>query len=258
MGCGQPAGEAGFNIARVVAGLAGLDDVPGVTVNRYCSSSLQTIRMAAHAIKAGEGDCFIAAGVEAVSRYASGASDTAPNSIFKAPGERTSPSARGRPAVVDAAGGSARLLHRDGPDRGERRRTGERHPRGHGLLGQRSPAAAVAASGTGFFEDEITPLTLPDGTVVSKDDGPRAGTTVEGLAGAEARVPPRRAGHRRQCLPAERRRRRRAGDERHQGEGSSASPRWRASCRAVSPGSTPRSWASARSRPAGRRWLGPA
>ena len=72
MGCGQPAGEAGFNIARVVAVLAGLDDVPGVTVNRYCSSSLQTIRMAAHAIKAGEGDCFIAAGVEAVSRYGSG------------------------------------------------------------------------------------------------------------------------------------------------------------------------------------------
>ena len=64
MGIGQPAGEGGFNIARVVAVLAGLDDVPGVTVNRYCSSSLQTIRMAYHAIKAGEGDCFIAAGVE--------------------------------------------------------------------------------------------------------------------------------------------------------------------------------------------------
>ena len=72
MGIGQPAGEGGFNIARVVAVLAGLDDVPGVTVNRYCSSSLQTIRMAFHAIKAGEGDCFIAAGVETVSRYAIG------------------------------------------------------------------------------------------------------------------------------------------------------------------------------------------
>jgi acetyl-CoA C-acetyltransferase len=89
MGCGQPAGEAGFNIGRVVAGLAGLGDVPGVTVNRYCSSSLQTIRMAAHAIKSGEGDCFIAAGVEAVSRYGSGASDTAPNPVFKEPGQRT-------------------------------------------------------------------------------------------------------------------------------------------------------------------------
>ena len=85
MGCGQPAGEAGFNIARVVAVLAGLDNVPGVTVNRYCSSSLQTIRMAAHAIKSGEGDCFIAAGVETVSRYASGASDTTCSSVISTP-----------------------------------------------------------------------------------------------------------------------------------------------------------------------------
>ena len=78
LGCGQPAGEAGYNLARVVAVLAGLDDVPGVTVNRYCSSSLQTIRMAAHAIKAGEGDVFIAAGVETVSRFQFGASDVGP------------------------------------------------------------------------------------------------------------------------------------------------------------------------------------
>ena len=95
MGCGQPAGEAGFNIGRVVAVLAGLDDVPGVTVNRYCSSSLQTIRMAAHAIKAGEGDCFIAAGVEAVSRYGNGASDTAPNPIFSDAGARTAERSQG-------------------------------------------------------------------------------------------------------------------------------------------------------------------
>src|ERR1039458_6137263 len=80
MGCGQPAGEAGFNVARVVAVLAGLDGVPGVTVNRYCSSSLQTIRMAAHAIKAGEGDCFIAAGVETTSRFFAGSSDGVPGS----------------------------------------------------------------------------------------------------------------------------------------------------------------------------------
>ena len=90
LGCGQPAGEAGYNIARVAALLAGLDNVPGVTVNRYCSSSLQTIRMAAHAIRAGEGDVFIAAGVETVSRYSHGASDVGPhNTAFAVAEERT-------------------------------------------------------------------------------------------------------------------------------------------------------------------------
>ena len=90
LGCGQPAGEAGYNIARVAALLAGLDNVPGVTVNRYCSSSLQTIRMAAHAIRAGEGDVFIAAGVETVSRYSHGASDVGPHNVdFAAAEERT-------------------------------------------------------------------------------------------------------------------------------------------------------------------------
>ena len=91
VGCGQPAGEGGFNLARVVAVLAGLDDVPGVTVNRYCSSSLQTIRMAAHAIRAGEGDVFVAAGVETISRFASGMSDidTAANPRFATARERS-------------------------------------------------------------------------------------------------------------------------------------------------------------------------
>src|ERR1700691_1299824 len=87
LGCGQPAGEAGYNIARVAALLAGLENVPGVTVNRYCSSSLQTIRMAAHAIRAGEGDVFIAAGVETVSRYLHGASDTGPHNTACAAAE---------------------------------------------------------------------------------------------------------------------------------------------------------------------------
>ena len=77
-GCGQPGGEAGYNVARVAAILAGVD-VPGVTVNRYCSSSLQTIRMAGHAIKAGEGDVFIAGGVETVSRFQFGAADSGPH-----------------------------------------------------------------------------------------------------------------------------------------------------------------------------------
>ena len=183
LGIGQPAGEGGFNIARVVAILAGLDDVPGVTVNRYCSSSLQTIRMAAHAIKAGEGDCFIAAGVETVSRYASGASDTAPNAIFKPSGERTKARAaggqptwtppQGLPDYYIAMGQTAENVREiEGVTRQEMDE-----------WGVRSQQRAVANQKNGFFEREISPLTLPNGTVVSKDDGPRDGTTVEALAG---------------------------------------------------------------------------
>ncbi len=183
MGCGQPAGEAGFNIARVVAVLAGLDDVPGVTVNRYCSSSLQTIRMAAHAIKAGEGDCFIAAGVETVSRYGAGASDTAPNEVFAPAGERTAQRAQGGqppwsppeglPDIYIAMGQTAENVREY--ENVTRQEMDE--------FAARSQQLAVANVENGFFADEITPVTLPDGTVVSADDGPRAGTTAEGLAG---------------------------------------------------------------------------
>jgi acetyl-CoA C-acetyltransferase len=183
MGCGQPAGEAGFNIARIVAMLAGLDNVPGVTVNRYCSSSLQTIRMAAHAIKAGEGDCFIAAGVETVSRYASGASDTAPNAIFKTPGGRTKiRAAGGQPTWTPPQGISDMYIAMG--------QTAENVREVEGVTRQemdefaaRSQQLACENAENGFFEREITPLTLPDGRVISKDDGPRAGTTAEGLAG---------------------------------------------------------------------------
>jgi acetyl-CoA C-acetyltransferase len=181
-GIGQPAGEGGFNIARVISSLAGLDDVPGVTVNRYCSSSLQTIRMAFHAIKAGEGDCFIAGGVETVSRYASGASDMAPNPIFKTPGERTKARAQGGqgpwtppeglPDMYIAMGQTAEnVVELEGISREEQDR-----------FGVRSQNLAVAHVENGFFEREISPLTLADGTVVSKDDGPRPGTTYEGVS----------------------------------------------------------------------------
>ena len=182
-GIGQPAGEGGFNIARVISSLAGLDDVPGVTVNRYCSSSLQTIRMAFHAIKAGEGDCFIAGGVETVSRYASGASDVAPNPIFKTPGERTKLRSQGGqgtwtppvglPDMYIAMGQTAEnVVELEGISREEQDR-----------FGVRSQNLAVAHVENGFFEREISPLTLEDGTVVSKDDGPRPGTTYEGVSG---------------------------------------------------------------------------
>jgi len=183
MGCGQPAGEGGFNIARVVAMLAGLDDVPGVTVNRYCSSSLQTIRMAAHAIKAGEGDCFIAAGVETVSRYASGASDTAPNPIFKTPGERTKARAAGGQPTWTPPPGISDMYIAMG-------QTAENVREVEGVtrlemdeFAARSQQRACENIDNGFFSREITPLTLPDGRVISKDDGPRAGTTVEALSG---------------------------------------------------------------------------
>ncbi|MDQ3543423.1 MAG: acetyl-CoA C-acetyltransferase, partial [Actinomycetota bacterium] len=182
MGCGQPAGESGFNIARVVAVLAGLDDVPGVTVNRYCSSSLQTIRMAAHAIKAGEGDIFIAAGVETVSRYAAGFSDTAPNEKFQGAGLRTLERSgggadtwsapEGLPDIYVAMGQTAEnVVQYENVSRVEMDE-----------FAKRSQDLAVANQQNGFFAEEITPVTLPDGTEVSVDDGPRAGVTLEGLA----------------------------------------------------------------------------
>jgi acetyl-CoA C-acetyltransferase len=181
-GIGQPAGEGGFNIARVISVLAGFDDIPGVTVNRYCSSSLQTIRMAFHAIKAGEGDCFIAGGVETVSRYMAGASDMAPNAIFAEPGERTKlrsqggqgtwTAPEGLPDIYIAMGQTAEnVVEVEGISREEMDR-----------FGVRSQNLACEYIEKGFFEREIAPVTLADGTVVSTDDGPRAGTTYEGVS----------------------------------------------------------------------------
>ncbi|MEI6854932.1 MAG: acetyl-CoA C-acetyltransferase [Acidimicrobiaceae bacterium] len=184
LGCGQPAGEAGFNIARVSAILAGLDNVPGVTVNRYCSSSLQTIRMAAHAIRSGEGDVFIAAGVETVSRFGSGASDSgkAMNPVFGDALARTeSRSAKftepwkpaaGLPDIYIAMGQTAEnVVEQEGVSRLEMDE-----------FAVRSQELAVQHQENGFFSREIIPVTLPDGTVMSKDDGPRAGTTLEKLS----------------------------------------------------------------------------
>ncbi|MGB8197692.1 MAG: acetyl-CoA C-acetyltransferase [Acidimicrobiales bacterium] len=184
VGCGQPAGESGFNVARVAALLAGLPDVPGVTVNRYCSSSLQTIRMAAHAIRAGEGDVFVAGGVETVSRFGNGASDSgkAMNGLFDEAMERTakrseragepwSPQA-GLPDIYIAMGQTAENVAEY--EKVSRLEMDE--------FAVRSQELAVAHQENGFFEREIIPVTLPDGTVVTKDDGPRAGTTLERLA----------------------------------------------------------------------------
>jgi acetyl-CoA C-acetyltransferase len=182
IGCAQPAGESGFNLGRVAGILAGLD-VPGTTVNRYCSSSLQTIRMAAHAIKAGEGDVFVAGGVETVSRFANGAADRGPhNPLFAdaeartearsaAVGEPWSPQP-GLPDIYIAMGQTAEnVAELKGVTREEMDE--------FALLSQ---TRAVESQQNGFFEREIIPVTTPDGTVVTKDDGPRASTTLEGLA----------------------------------------------------------------------------
>ena len=182
-GCGQPAGEAGFNVARVAAILAGVD-VPGVTVNRYCSSSLQTIRMAAHAIKAGEGDVFVSGGVETVSRFRVGAADSGgverASSPTRVPARRRAPKAgnrRGRrPPVCPTC--TSRWVRP--PRTWSRPKTCTREEMDE--WGARSQQRAVEAQENGYFEREITPVTLEDGTVVTKDDGPRAGTTVEKLA----------------------------------------------------------------------------
>ncbi|MHB1547304.1 MAG: acetyl-CoA C-acetyltransferase [Acidimicrobiales bacterium] len=183
LGSGQPGGEAGYNMARVAAILAGLPDVPGVTVNRYCSSSLQTIRMAAHAIRAGEGDVFVAAGVEAVSRYRNGASDTGPhNPLFAEAEARTAARApavtepwtppAGLPDVYIAMGQTAEnVAEAEGVTRREMDE--------FAVLSQ---TRAVASQESGFFTREIIPVTTPDGTVVSKDDGPRPGTNLEALS----------------------------------------------------------------------------
>jgi acetyl-CoA C-acetyltransferase len=182
LGCGLPGGEQGFNMARVVSLLAGLDDVPGTTVNRYCASSLQTIRMAMHAIRAGEGDAFIAAGVECVSRFVKGNSDSLPDTenprfndsrmrsaALQKSGGSWAP--EGLPDIYVAMGQTAENVAQiENVSRAEQDE--------YALQSQQNAGRAIA---NGFFENDITPVTLADGTVVNKDDGPRPDTTSEGL-----------------------------------------------------------------------------
>ncbi|HEY5856227.1 MAG TPA: acetyl-CoA C-acetyltransferase [Aldersonia sp.] len=187
LGCGLPGGEQGNNMARIVAVQLGYDFLPGATITRYCSSSLQTTRMAMHAIKAGEGEVFISAGVETVSRFAKGTSDSWPdthNPLFADAETRTAESAAGGTSWTDP--------REDGllPDayigmgftaENVATITGiTREEQDH--WGVRSQNRAEQAINDGFFAREITPVTLPDGTVVSTDDGPRPGTTYEKIS----------------------------------------------------------------------------
>ena len=219
MGSAQPAGEAGYNLARVAAVLAGLPDVPGVTVNRYCSSSLQTIRMAAHAIRAGEGDVFVAAGVETVSRYGHGAADTGPhNPVFAEAEARTGGPVGRRHRALDPPGRPARRLHRHGPDGRERRRVQEgvsRQEQDEFALQSQTRAVAAQAERVLRAGDHPGDHARRHG----RDQGRRSPAQhhPRGAGPAQAGVPRGRHRHRRQRLPAQRRRGRRDRDERHPG-----------------------------------------
>jgi acetyl-CoA C-acetyltransferase len=166
LGCGLPGGEQGFNMGRVVSLLAGLN-VPGTTITRYCSSSLQTTRMAFHAIKAGEGDVFVSAGVECVSRFGNGTSDMPQNQ-----NPRMQPgNSEGLPDVYIAMGQTAENV----ADREEISREEMDQ------FAARSQNRAVQSQNDGFFDREIIPVERPDGTGVGRDDGPRPNTTAEVL-----------------------------------------------------------------------------
>ncbi|CDR09264.1 acetyl-CoA C-acetyltransferase [Streptomyces iranensis] len=189
LGCGLPGGEQGHNLGRIVAVQMGMDHLPGCTITRYCSSSLQTSRMALHAIKAGEGDVFISAGVEMVSRSKKGTSDGLPDTH--------------NPVFAEAEARTVARAEQEGSDWHDPReddllpdpyiamgQTAENLARLKGVtreemdeFGVRSQNLAEEAIKKGFWEREITPVTTPDGTVVSQDDGPRAGTTLEAVQG---------------------------------------------------------------------------
>ncbi|AGP57298.1 acetyl-CoA C-acetyltransferase [Streptomyces rapamycinicus] len=189
LGCGLPGGEQGHNLGRIVAVQMGMDHLPGCTITRYCSSSLQTSRMALHAIKAGEGDVFVSAGVEMVSRSKKGTSDGLPDTH--------------NPVFAEAEARTVARAEQEGSDWHDPReddllpdpyiamgQTAENLARLKGVtraemdeFGVRSQNLAEEAIKKGFWEREITPVTTPDGTVVSQDDGPRAGTTLEGVQG---------------------------------------------------------------------------
>jgi len=179
VGCSLASGELGGNIGRTIPLMLGLDDVPGYTLNRYCASSLQTTRSAVHAIRAGDGDAYLSLGVESVSRVGDRGPDPLPGersarfSAFVPSEDWTDPRASGRvPDAFISMGETAENVARL---RGVTREQMDHYA-------AESQARAARAAEAGFWTRDIVPVTLSDGTVVSQDDSPRPGTTVEGLA----------------------------------------------------------------------------
>ena len=211
LGCGLPGGESGFNMARVVNILNEMDDVPAATISRYCASSVQTTRMAFHAIKAGEGDVFVSAGVETVSR-----TPRAPPTAGRTPTTRCcrgrGAHRRGGPGRYVVARPSRRRrrprhLHGHGPDGREPRPVPRHHPQVLYQFGVRSQNLAEKAIADGFWAREIVPVTTPDGTVVPTDDGPRAGVPTR-RSPTSSRCSGRTGWSRPATVPAQRRCRR--------------------------------------------------
>ncbi|MFD9111991.1 acetyl-CoA C-acetyltransferase [Streptomyces bottropensis] len=192
LGCAEPSGEHGANIARRVAVQLGLDVVPGTTVNRFCSSSLQTARMAFHAIKAGEGHVFVSAGVECVSRYRhfgpTGAdADDVLNPAFEQARDRAAEGARTNGLWTDPRSDGLLPDVYIGMGQTAENVAGlsriSRQEQDHYAL--RSQQLYSKAAESGFHAREITPVRRPDGTVIATDDSPRPGTTYEALEGLQ-------------------------------------------------------------------------
>jgi acetyl-CoA C-acetyltransferase len=188
-GCAEPSGRHGSNMARVVSVLAGFDGLPGATINRFCASSVQTTRMAYHAIRAGEGEVFLSGGVECVSQYTSwagagGSAGDDQNPVFAEAQDRSAATAASNETwhdpredgrVPDVYLSMGQTAENVATLRGVSRERQDEW----GVTSQNRAEKAIA---DGFFEREIAPVTLPDGTLVSRDDGPRAGVTLEGVS----------------------------------------------------------------------------
>ena len=168
LGCANPEGEQGYNVARNAALLAGLPDtVPGVTVNRFCSSGLQAIIFASQQIILGTGEVYVAGGTECSSRVPEQG-----KSLFKPNPKFVDREASGLPDVYIPMGQTAENVARRF---GVSRQTQDE-------FAYASQMKAAKAQREGWFNDEMVPVTLEDGTVINKDDGPRPSTTMEGLA----------------------------------------------------------------------------